>query len=275
MAECESNPFSSAGIEFCEARSRGRYFSFKRDQERTVSFPHPKGQCTTCFDESGLLMGCGHFICPDDLLTWAWEQLSNMKFEIGCNECNKPIKQDDVIKFGVPTLEEEQFLITAITTNFCESEGIQECPQCRTLCQRPRTDNPQVPCTVCPTIGLNLFMFCWYCQRKWNNPSNNKVCGNENCKKEDIDKLINSPKKEFKDRNGKKVNIPTRRACPECHTLLEHSGGCNRFTCGSCRKQFCFICLSRVIDGSLKCGSVSYNQTGIKCSPAPIQTKLR
>lgn len=277
MAEYAPNPFSARGIEFIDSRSGGKYFYGTRNETRTVKFPHPNGQCTTCYHESGLLMECGHFICPDDILDWAWEQLSTMKYEIGCSECGKPIKQDDIIKFGLPSLEEKQFLTTAITTNFCESQDIQECPKCRTLCQRTKTDNPQVHCTVCPKKEGNGFQFCWYCLREWNNSSNYQVCGNANCKKEIIEKLINSPKKEFKDRNGKMVNIPTTRACPSCQTLLEHSRGCNLFTCSSamCRQQFCFICLSKKIGGSLICKSVSYDRTGIKCSPAPIQTKLK
>ena len=277
MAEYAPNPFSARGIEFIDSRSGGKYFYGTRNETRTVKFPHPNGQCTTCYHESGLRMECGHFICPDDILDWAWEQLSTMKYEIGCSECGKPIKQDDIIKFGLPSLEEKQFLTTAITTNFCESQDIQECPKCRTLCQRTKTDNPQVHCTVCPKKGGNGFQFCWYCLREWNNSSNYQVCGNANCKKEIIEKLINSPKKEFKDRNGKMVNIPTRRACPSCQTLLEHSDGCNLFTCSSasCRQQFCFICLSKKIGGSLICKSVSYDSIGIKCSPAPIQTKLK
>ena len=269
MTESESNPFSKIGIEYCAARGRGEYFGKSRDQTRTVLF-HPKGQCNTCFDDSGLRMACGHYICPDCLLTWTWEQLSNMKHEIGCNECGKPIKQDDIIKFGLPTLEEKQFIITAITTNFYESQNIQECPQCRTLCQRTRTDTPQVHCTVCPKKAGKFFMFCWYCMREWKNASDYQVCGNANCKKELIEKLVKSPKKKFTDRQGRTFDIPTIRACPRCQTMLEHSDGCNTFTCSSssCKHIFCFICLS----ASKSCKSISWNETGIRCSPAPIQT---
>lgn len=89
MAECESNPFSKAGIKFIDARSRGQYFV--RDERRTVSFPHPRGECGICFDEGGLRMECAHYICPDDLLEWTWGQLRNMKYEINCAMCVKLI----------------------------------------------------------------------------------------------------------------------------------------------------------------------------------------
>ena len=103
--------------------------------------------------------------------------------------------------------------------------------------------------------------------------SDKQVCGNANCKTELIEKLINSPKMEFRDSIGKKVTIPTMRACPRCQTMLEHTGGCNTFTCSSsiCKHIFCFICLS----ASKSCKSISWNETGIRCSPAPIQTKLK
>ena len=253
MAEYAPNPFSARGIEFIDSRSGGKYFYGTRNETRTVKFPHPNGQCTTCYHESGLRMECGHFICPDDILDWAWEQLSTMKYEIGCSECGKPIKQDDIIKFGLPSLEEKQFLTTAIIIS-ARARISRNVPSVNSLSE---DFHRSIVPYVLPVLD---------CLREF--PQTIK----RNCKKEIIEKLINSPKKEFKDRNGKMVNIPTRRACPSCQTLLEHSDGCNLFTCSSasCRQQFCFICLSKKIGGSLICKSVSYDSIGIKCSPAPI-----
>ena len=271
----ESNPFFARNVEYSVSRICGHLFIGERDQTRTVTFPHPKGDCIVCTDESGLKMGCGHYVCPDDILDWAWEQLRTMKHEIRCPECEYILKQDDIIKFGLPKTEEKLFLLTAITTNFCESQDIQECPKCQTLCQRTRTDNPQVHCTVCAKKRGNLFMFCWYCMREWNNTSNDYVCGNAKCKREIIEKLMNSPKMVISDIKGNKLTIPKMRACPKCHTLLEHSHGCNMFTCGHCGLEFCFICLTNTSGGSLICKSSSGEFTGILCTPAPIQTKLR
>ena len=270
----EYDPFFARKVEYSSSRACGDLFIGMRDQTRTVSFPHPTGDCTICTDDSGLRMACSHFICPDDILNWAWQQLSNMKHEISCAECPEIISQDDIIRFGLPTLEEKQFLLTAFSTNLCESQDIQECPQCRTLCQRTRTDNPQVHCTVCPKKPGNLFMFCWYCMREWNNPSNYQICGNVGCKSEIIEKLVNSPFKDIGDLHGKRVRIPSIRACPKCHTLLEHKELCNQFTCSFCKLLFCFICLTCASGGSLICKSSSLGLAGIVCTPAPIQTKL-
>ncbi|XP_019849906.1 PREDICTED: polyubiquitin-like [Amphimedon queenslandica] len=48
-------------------------------------------------------------------------------------------------------------------------------------------------------------------------------------------------------------HCPIYRACPHCGTLLEHTGGCNNFTCHCCKKNFCFICLSLGDNGRLSC----------------------
>ena len=272
----EKTPFESQDVLFTEARGCQMLFVKYRDQTRTVSFPHSNGACNICGDNSGLKMKCGHYLCPDDILDRAWQQVQSMKYYICCTECDCNIPTEDIIKFGLPTLEEEQFLTTAITTNFYESQDIKECPQCHTLCSRQNSDSPQVHCSICPTKGKDYFMFCWYCMKEWKNEGNNQVCGNSKCMKESIETLMSSPKKEFTDYNGKSVSIPSWRACPNkrCYTLIEHTIKCNRMTCCRCKTEFCFICLTKANDGSLYCKSKSYNTTGIKCVPAPIQTKL-
>merc|ERR1719482_2548386 len=30
--------------------------------------------------------------------------------------------------------------------------------------------------------------------------------------------------------------------CPSCSVFLEKNGGCDHFTCGACRHEFCWIC---------------------------------
>ena len=247
-----------------------------RDQTRTVSFAHPNNDCNTCGDDTGLRMRCGHYLCPDDLLDQAWREVETMKYEVSCTACDKIIPYEDIIKFGLPTLEEEQFLTTAITTNFYESQDINECPKCHTLCSRQRSDSPQVHCSICPKSGANYFMFCWYCLRDWKNLVDQQVCGNANCMRETIQTLLNCPKKDFTDFNGKSISIPIWRACPyeDCNTLIEHTIACNMMTC-KCRRKFCFICLRKTNNDSFDCKSRSYNNTGIRCSSAPIQTKLR
>ena len=271
-----ANPFDDKQISFTEARDCQNKFMYYRDQERTVKFPHPNGTCNTCRDPSGLQMKCGHFICPDDILDKAWYDVSSMQFEILCTQCDKEIPMEDVFKFGLPKLDEEQFLTMAITTNYYERQDIQQCPQCDTLCQREKKDSPQVNCIICPRKGKDYYTFCWFCLREWKNSNSREICGNDLCRRAEITTLINSPMKEFEDHNGKKVNIPMWRACPRkgCHTLIEHTIACSIMTCISCRRGFCFICLKLANGDSLDCKTSTYNKVGIKCRPAPIQTKL-
>ena len=275
MANNNANPFDLRGVSYTEARSCKMRFAPYR-KLRTV-FGHPIGQCNVCFEEGcGLKMKCGHYTCPDDILAYAWQQVEAMKYEITCADCSKPIPTEDIIKYGLPTLEDELFLTTAITTNFYESQDIQECPKCHTLCSRQRTDSPQVHCTICPKKGGDFFMFCWYCLREWKNKGNHQVCGNSKCMKESIETLMKSPRKTLTDRNGKTISIPKWRACPNksCSTLIEHRDLCNKMTCCKCPTEFCFICLTKASDGSLACKSECHYAKIINCVPAPIQTKL-
>ena len=262
--------FKKRGLDVCKVRSAARYF-YARDETRTVSFRHLKGQCCVCTDNGGLKMKCGHFICPDDILNHAWDQIKHLKFEISCASCPTIINSDDIIKFGLPDWEEKQFIEAAISVNFLESQDIQQCPSCQSFCQRKETDNPQVNCTICLREQKKYFHFCWYCLRKWINPVDSKICGNEACKRVEIEQLMKSPKKEFRDSKGKTVSVPAIRGCPSCFTIIEHRSGCNEMTCNNCRAVFCFICLTKTDDGSLVCTGRTYNT--ITCIPAPIQTK--
>ncbi|KAI6653415.1 hypothetical protein LOD99_3634 [Oopsacas minuta] len=246
---------------------------FIRDETRTVSFTHPTGECCVCYDDSGLKMRCGHYICPDDILLNTWEQIQHLKFEVSCPSCPAIISIEDIMKFGLPDCEEKQFIEAAISVNFCESQDIQQCPNCQSYCQRKKTDTAQVQCTICTKNMKKSFEFCWFCLREWNNAANYQICGNLNCKREEIQKLRNSPKKVFRDDGGKVLSIPILRACPKCFTIIEHTKGCNEMTCKVCKTAFCFICLAKTEEGSLVCSGRTY--TAITCVAAPIQTKLR
>lgn len=260
-------------VKLWDVRVGANYFIENRNESRTVPFPHPKGDCSICGDRSGLKMQCGHYICPDDLLDLAWNQIEHLKHEISCGTCPSIISIDDIITFGLPNDDEKQFLLTAVSLNYCESQDIQQCPGCLTYCQRLRTDSPQVKCTVCTKKKGKDFEFCWVCLKQWNNPDNYKVCGNFGCKGRDLAQLRNCAKKEFKDREGTVVFVPQMRACPKCFTILEHLSGCNEMTCKKCEEKFCFICLAKTEGGSLICSGRTYRI--ITCTPAPVQTKLR
>lgn len=264
------------GIEVCNVRIGSDYFIGKRNYARTASFPHRKGECCICGDEGGLKMKCGHYLCPDDLLDSVWMQIKSLKHQITCATCVAIFNIDDIIKFGIPSEEEKQFLMTALSVNFCLSQDIQQCLTCKSYCQRQRTDSPQVTCLVCTQNTGKNHLFCWHCLRSWKNaPNNTQVCGNVGCNKDKINQLQTAQLMEFKDTQQRKVKVPKLRACPECKTLLQHDGGCNEMTCKCCKYVFCFICLTPTQGGSLICKSTTWNpRATITCTPAPIQQLL-
>ncbi|KAI6660677.1 E3 ubiquitin-protein ligase RNF19B-like [Oopsacas minuta] len=257
-------------VPLCNVRVGCDFFIGLRDETRTVTFPHPNGECCICSDEGGLRLKCGHYICPDDILDHAWQQINNLKHKISCASCTTLLDVDDILILGLPDEQEKQFLTTALSVNACLSQDIQQCPRCQSYTQRIKPDDPQVTCIVCTKTSIKPFRFCWYCLGEWNGLVN---CGNEFCSKEKIKQLKSSPMKEFKDRDGNIVRFPQVRACPNCCSLLEHESGCNEIKCDFCNHIFCIICLTQMRSGSLVCRSTSWNST-ITCIPAPIQTKL-
>ena len=272
MSGASKSAFETYHVNIWDARKGPEHFK-KRDETRTVSFVHPQGECCVCYDDSGLRLPCGHFICPDDLLVYAWGQITHLKHQISCFSCTSIIEFADIIKFGLPSDEEKQFLEAAISINFYESQDIQLCPGCQSYCKRVNSEQPQVICANCTKKQGKQYEFCWYCLREWKNAGNYKECGNLECFRETIDELRKSPQMDFKDKNGKVVFVPKKRACPECFTVIQHEGGCNEMTCNRCGNKFCFICLAKTREGSLVCRGRNY--TEITCTAAPIQTKLR
>ena len=258
-------------VKLCDIRTAAD-FMYKRDQERTV-LQHPKDECCVCCEEDnqGLLMKCGHYFCPNDLLDCAWQQVKVQKYEISCIVCARMIDIEDIIKFGLPGDDERQLLTTALSVNYCASQDIQQCPSCRSYCQRHQPNQVQTNCAVCSRNMKLTYLFCWYCLRAWKNPRSEQICGNENCTKDKIEFLKKSPMIELP---GEKKNItfPKLRACPHCFTTVSYENGCNEVTCKQCMYAFCIICLIPQRGGSLICKSGQSNN--IVCVPAPIQTRL-
>ena len=260
------------GVQICDLRVGGKYFTKNRDETRTVSFPHPKGECCICEDGGGLKMQCGHYVCPDDILDCAWLQINNSQHNILCLQCSSILSIEDIIKFGLPTEEEKHFLMIALSVNFCESQDVVQCPNCSSYCQRINSECPRVECAVCAMKGRKN-VFCWYCLREWKEVNKyQNGCGNNKCCKLMIELLSKCPKYEFTDRKGRKVSAPIIRACPQCFTLTEYMEYSNNMICRLCHKQFCFICLKET-EGVYFCQSRSYSS--ITCNAAPVQTRLR
>ena len=107
----------------------------------------------------------------------------------------------------------------------------------------------------CPRC--NYGDFCVSCCKKWIGNTNN-ICGNQGCMI--IDELLEkSPwNKQFNLKDKNKVSspymAPQHRACPKCHSFIEHSTGCKHMNCAVCKISFCWICLGLKEKELWKCG---------------------
>lgn len=56
---------------------------------------------------------------------------------------------------------------------------------------------------------------------------------------------------------GRVADVPSIRACvnPECCQLINHETACKHMKCGSCKVDFCFICLKKKMESGWQCGS--------------------
>ena len=220
-------------------------------------------------------MPCGHAISPESLTAFCRSLLTAGKYEFRC-----PYKQnagDDmcgthwefytVRKLAVLTEEERKDFEIKISENYLrKAAGMQECPKCRTYCERRCRKDIRVICPVCTKKNKNLYEFCWYCLKTWLG-SGTKECGNHSCTGEDprLRILKTCPKKSVVGVS----NCPAVRACPTCGLLIEHTSACKQMVC-PCSQKFCFICLKTAdARGRYQCGVYNF-----KCEVSPLQTTM-
>ncbi|XP_077983853.1 uncharacterized protein LOC144438620 [Glandiceps talaboti] len=221
-------------------------------------------------------MSCGHAIGPDSLTAYCRSLLSTGKFRFLCPYvspdssiyCGQEWQYIDVRRLAVLTDEEKKDFETKITNNYLrKAKGIQECPSCKSLCEREDGKGRRVICPLCThTNNGKLFEFCWFCLHHWNS-SGTKECGNGLCSGQDprLKILKECPKKEVVG-----VLCPSRRACPTCGTLIEHVKACKQMQCPwPCDQKFCFICLKKAVNDKYTCGLWNF-----KCDVADVQKKI-
>ncbi len=219
-------------------------------------------------------MPCGHAISPESLTMFCRSLLSNGKFQFICpyvdpanssTRCNKEWTYIDVRRFAVLSQSEQKEFETKISENYLrKAMGIQECPGCKSLCERINTKEKRLICRVCSkTKSEGRFEFCWDCLHEWKSSSLTE-CGNEECSGEDPRLRI---LREAAVKYVVGVTTPSCRACPTCGMLIEHTAACKHMVC-RCGTQFCFICL-KVKGGTWGCGS--FNS---KCEPATRQVTV-
>ncbi|XP_046695472.1 uncharacterized protein LOC124379268 isoform X2 [Silurus meridionalis] len=102
-------------------------------------------------------------------------------------------------------------ILTAAVVPAGQNTSLLQCPQCSTtpLCEHCLYPCPDGTCTnqACHIVSLLLT-----CDRVKETSSNVYGC-------------------------------PLFRACPKCHNLMSHAGGCKYVRCDKCSHGYCFICL--------------------------------
>ena len=218
-------------------------------------------------------MPCGHAISPESLTAYCKSLLSAGKFIFFCPyidhenmlRCNKEWSYIEVRRYAVLTAKEQKRFETLISENYLrKSMGIQKCPGCSTLCERMNSKEKRVICRICTKDKGRRFEFCWHCLHEWKTESITK-CGNEECSGEDHRLCILG---EAPEKYVVGVKTPSRRACPTCGMLIEHTAQCKHMAC-PCGTQFCFICLKPKGEDGWSCGTYC-----TKCEPAPRQTSI-
>ncbi|XP_033726391.1 potential E3 ubiquitin-protein ligase ariadne-2-like [Pecten maximus] len=218
-------------------------------------------------EEPRCLMSCGHAITPDNLYDYCWAELTNkLAITFHCfaqvgerqtESCNAVWGFQEVVDGACLSVDERALFESRINRNFVyQSEGIQECPNCRVTCARQSSENPRVLCVFCKRAGKAQYEFCWFCLLPWNH--------NHSCSKDVVRQILTTcPKKDI----VKVPGCPAIRACPKCQLLIEHKEACKQMNCRGCQTAFCFICLNVKGSSGFTCGS--YDSA---CSVAPIQT---
>ncbi|KAH3817096.1 uncharacterized protein LOC127882289 [Dreissena polymorpha] len=219
-------------------------------------------------------MPCGHAISPESLTAFCRSLLTAGKYDFRCPykakasdpHCNSKWEYFTVKRLAVLTDGERDEFETKMAENYLrKSVGIQDCPKCKSFCERQKKTDRRVVCPICTRRKSRIYEFCWFCLKTWLS-SGTSDCGNVGCTGEDprLRLIKTCPKKKVVE-----VECPAIRACPTCGLLIEHKANCKHMDC-PCGQKFCFICLQKGdSNGRYPCGL--WNS---KCEPAPIQTDM-
>ena len=203
-------------------------------------------------DQPRVIMSCGHAVDPNTLTAWCRSLLDQHEFDFYCpaivsletnktKQCKKVWEYTEVRKIALLNEAEQQYFESKMSEyaaqQYCD---MKECPGCRSFVERRDLMNLRVHCMICTKKKGRNYDFCWNCDREWSGPTNSATkCANASCQHPSIPAIKKAPVIKL---NGK--DVPSRRACPTCGAVVEHSQiGCKFMTCPRCKKEFCFLCL--------------------------------
>ncbi|KAK1153253.1 putative E3 ubiquitin-protein ligase RNF217 isoform X1 [Acipenser oxyrinchus oxyrinchus] len=195
------------------------------------------------------LASCGHSVNPADVTESVKSLLDQKSLEFRCPVCDKEWSWRETRK--LTQLPEPELCALEERVNLIAQdrpELYKKCPACSLLLQRPGDDDASVAlCVACPGCSCSRgkpCLLCWACLSPWQGGEEagegagctNKACGL-------ISALLFCSV--VTDPDSRVLGCPLIRACPKCHQLTMHTGGCKYVCCQGCRHRFCFICLER------------------------------
>jgi len=230
-------------------------------------------------DQPRVVMTCGHAVDPNTLTAWCRSLLDQHEFEFYCpaivdqtanKQCKKVWEYSEVRKIALLNEAEQQYFESKMSEyaaqQYCD---MKECPGCRSFVERGDLTNLRVHCVICTKKKQHNYDFCWNCTKEWSGPTTSAIkCGNSGCQHPSIPSIKGAPLIKL---NGK--DVPSRRACPTCGSVVEHKQeGCKFMTCPRCKKEFCFLCLELKSE-CLDSAPSSWYGTCLK-DVAPRQTQI-
>jgi len=191
-------------------------------------------------------MPCGHTIAIDSLTAFCRSIIGDGGSQIFCPYvddtaslyCRVEWQYLDIRRLGALNDDECNYFESKISENYSlHVLGAKECPKCSSFCERRNKKDTSVICLICSRA--REFAFCWRCLKQVKK-SQSYRCYSAECGENDprLALLRDAPLKTIVD----VANVPSRRACPRCGTIIEHAKDCKHMKC-RCKQDFCFVCL--------------------------------
>jgi hypothetical protein len=211
-------------------------------------------------------MACGHSFYASTMFDLIKRVVTKNEYEweIKCPAANCGTVFDFEIASKVADLNDDEYLYFADEFAKRSAPETKQCPDCKEDCERPADLTKfRVNCIACSGGD-----WCFLCAGKWHG-GGFTVCGNNGCPSAEINEVLRTcpiKKTTYTDENGKYVEVPQIRACPNCLEFIEHDDRCKHMRCHACGHEFCFSCLQGKVNGAWPCNSHRY-----QCDIAPRQ----
>ncbi|KAG1932857.1 E3 ubiquitin-protein ligase RNF14-like [Pimephales promelas] len=230
---------------------------FNEAQKQKV-FDSKVFRCGICFSEnlgsnSLLFKECQHVYCKTCLKEYFQIQIRDGKVQsLTCPEPEcMSLASPAQVKLLVGEEEFTRYDRLLLQSSLHLMADVVYCP--RMSCCMAVMIEPDANMGICPSCR---FVFCTLCKRVYH--------GLSLCKEVELrrlrDEYLAASEKE-KERLGKEMEqlliqraedealsedwvMDNTKLCPSCHVNIQKTMGCNKMTCFSCQKYFCWICLA-------------------------------